>query len=149
MPSPRVAGRYAVDGAEGVMVDLGGIVHFVTRRAPDAAVLERAEAIFRAPREGGGFAGAEAYGVMFLHGGRMTPLVRVPAAGTTVWEGSCGSGTLAAAAAESVGTEGVFTRDYVQPSGVIRASVERRGGVVTAASIGGAVTLDELIEIDI
>ena len=149
MPPPRVASHCTVDGVEGAMVDLGGIVHFVTRRAPDASVLERAEKIFRAPRDQGGFAGAEAYGVIFLHEGRMIPLVRVPAAGTTVWEGSCGSGSLAAAAAESDGAaDGVFERDYIQPSGVVRATVERRGGVIAAAYIGGAVTLDEPIEIE-
>lgn len=150
MPLPRVAGRRVVDGVAGTMVDLDGIVHYVTRRAPDAAVMEKAEAIFNAPRAQGGFAGVEAYGVIFLHEGRMIPLVKVPAAGSLVWEGSCGSGSLAAAAAESADeVDGVFEREYVQPAGVVRATVERRGGVITAAYIGGSVTLDEPIEVEI
>nr|MCR5825428.1 hypothetical protein [Oscillospiraceae bacterium] len=149
-PLPRVAGRHTVDGVAGTMVDLGGIVHFVTHRAPDAAVLEHAETIFNAPRAQGGFAGVEAYGVIFLHEGRMIPLVKVPMAGTLVWEGSCGSGSLAAAAAESAGeVDGVFERDFVQPAGVVRATVERRGGVVTAAYIGGSVTLDEPVTVEV
>ena len=150
MPLPRVAGKAAVDGVEGTLVDLGGIVHFVTHRAPDAAVMDKAEPIINAPREQGGFAGVEAYGVIFLHDGRMTPLVKVPAAGSLVWEGSCGSGSLAAAAAESAEqTDGVFERDYVQPAGTVRATVERRGGKVTAAYIGGSVTLSEPMEVEI
>jgi len=150
MPLPRVAGKVTVDGVEGTLVDLGGIVHYVTHRQPDAAVMDKAEPIINAPREQGGFAGVEAYGVIFLHDGRMTPLVKVPAAGTLVWEGSCGSGSLAAAAAESAEqTDGVFERDYVQPAGTVRATVERRGGAVTAAYIGGSVTLDEPVEVEL
>ena len=45
----------------------------------------------------------EAYGVCFIEGERMTPLVKVPEAGTLVFEGSCGSGTLASAIALSRG----------------------------------------------
>jgi len=150
MPLPRVAGRITADGVEGTLVDLGGIVHFVTEREPDAAVLERIEPLVNAPRETGGFAGVEAYGVVFLHGGRMTPLVKVPAVGTLVWEGSCGSGSVAAAAAQSADrSDGVFERDYVQPAGTVRAAVERRNGAVTAAYIGGSVTLDEPVEVEI
>ena len=150
MPLPRVAGRRIAAGVEGTLVDLGGIVHFVTERQPDAAVMDEAEKLITAPREAGGFGGVEAYGVIFLHDGRMTPLVKVPAAGSLVWEGSCGSGSLAAAAAQSAElTDGVFERDYVQPAGTVRATVERSGGAVTAAYIGGSVTLDEPIELEI
>lgn len=142
MPLPCSVDRIAADGIEGTLVDLGGIVHFVTRRAPDAAILARLEPRICAPRREGGFAGA--YGVIFLHGGRMTPLVKVPAAGTLVWEGSCGSGSLAAAVAESLGGgDGHFVREYVQPAGTVRAELEWRGGAVSAAYIGGSVTLNE------
>lgn len=139
MPLPRSVRTLRVGGAEGVLVDLGGIVHFVTRRAPERSVLERLEPVVGALR-----AGVEAYGVVFLHEGRMIPLVKVPAAGSVVWEGSCGSGSLAAAAAESLGMRGgVFARDYVQPAGVIRAELTYRDGEPAAAFIGGSVTLDE------
>ena len=39
--------------------------------------------------------------------------------------------------------DGLFEHDYFQPAGVVRASVERRGGAVVSAAIGGPVTLDE------
>ena len=56
----------------------------------------------------------------------------------------CGSGTIACAVAESTGlADGLFEQDYFQPVGVVRASVERRGGAVVSAAIGGPVTLDE------
>ena len=44
-------------------------------------------------------------------------------------QGSCGSGTIACAVAESAGlADGLFEQDYFQPAGVVRASIERRGG---------------------
>ena len=91
----------------------------------------------------------DAYGVIFLDGTNLTPLVKVPAVNSLVWEGSCGSGSLAAAIAQSAGMDGVFERDYIQPAGTIRVTVERRGGEVTSAYIGGRVTLDEAIEVEI
>lgn len=148
MPLPRSFSALTADGVDGTLVDLGGIVHFVTRRAPDAAILDKVEPLINARREKGGFAGVEAYGVIFLHDGRMTPLVKVPAAGTLVWEGSCGSGSLAAAVAESRGTtDGVFAREYIQPAGAVRAELEWRRGEAAAAYIGGSVALDEPVTI--
>ena len=68
--------------------------------------------------------------------------MRVVATDTLVWEGSCGSGALAAAFAGSVSVrDGVFARDYVQPAGTIRAEVEKKDGAAVAARIGGAVTI--------
>ena len=73
----------------------------------------------------------------------MTPLVKVPAAGSLVWEGSCGSGSLAAAVAQSLDApDGPFVRSYVQPAGVVEAAVVRRDGEAASAWIGGPVSLD-------
>ena len=78
----------------------------------------------------------------------LTPLVKVVDTGTLVWEGSCGSGSVACAVAESEGiSDGLFEQDYLQPAGVIRASVVRKNGAVSAASIGGPVTLGAPLEI--
>ncbi len=150
MPLPGPSSKFSLYGTEGVLVDLGGIVHFVTRHEPDAAVLDELEGVLQTMRTSGGLARMNAYGVVFLHGGRMTPLVKVPAAGTLVWEGSCGSGSLAAAVAESLGTEdGAFAREYLQPAGTVRAEVEWKQGRVTAAYIGGGVTLGEPFDAEI
>lgn len=80
----------------------------------------------------------------------MTPLVKVPAANTLVWEGSCGSGSLACAVAQSQAmVNGEFARDYLQPAGVVRATAVRTNGAVTAAYIGGPVILDPPLDVEV
>lgn len=145
MPPPRLVRRVETRGVRVTLVHLGGIAHLVVEGvAPGEAFFAAAEPLFTA------FPGLDAYGVMFLADGRLTPLVKVPAVGSLVWEGSCGSGTLAAAVAQSVDAgDGVFARDYVQPAGVLRASVARRGGEVAEAGVGGTVTLGEAFFADV
>lgn len=145
MPLPRSVSRVEVDGHPGTLVDLGGIAHLVVEDVlPSLEFFDRAEPLF------GAFPEADAYGVVFLNGERMTPLVKVPAAGTLVWEGSCGSGSLAAAAAQSQNApDGPFVRTYVQPAGTVEASVIRQNGKVVSAWIGGPVTLDPPCQIEI
>lgn len=145
MPLPRDLRPVEVDGHSGTLVDLGGIAHLVVEDIPPSLeFFQRAEPLF------GDFPDADAYGVIFLDTakGTMTPLVKVPAADTLVWEGSCGSGSLAAAVAQSR-TDGPFVRAYVQPAGTVEASVVREGGEVVSAWIGGPVTLDPPREIEI
>lgn len=141
MPLPRAVRAAEVEGHAGTLVDLAGIAHLVIEGvAPSEDFFRAAEPLFSA------IEGLDAYGVIFLDrtSHRMTPLVKVVDTGTLVWEGSCGSGTIACAVAESTGlADGLFEQDYFQPAGVVRASVERRGGAVVSAAIGGPVTLDE------
>lgn len=147
MPLPRSVRPVRADGCPGVLVDLGGIAHFVVEdTAPSREFFDRAEPLFR------DIPGLEAYGVIFLDApkGTMTPLVKVPAADTLVWEGSCGSGSLAAAVAQSrTAPDGPFVRKYIQPAGTVEASVIRRDGEVVSAWIGGPVNLDPPCEIEI
>ena len=94
----------------------------------------------------------DAYGVMFLNNetGTMTPLVKVVEPDTLIWEGSCGSGSLASAVAQSRdAADGEFAKDFVQPAGIVRAGVLRENGKITAAFIGGPVGLGEPFEIEI
>lgn len=145
MPLPRSVRRAEAGGRTGTLVDLGGIAHFVAEDVPPSLeFFQKAEPLF------GHIPGLEAYGVIFLdsRAGTMTPLVKVPAAGTLVWEGSCGSGSLAAAAAQSR-EDGPFVRTYVQPAGAVEASVTRRNGEIVSARIGGPVTLDPPCQIEI
>lgn len=141
MPLPRAVRAAEVEGHTGTLVDLAGIAHLVIEGvAPSEDFFRAAEPLFSA------IEGLDAYGVIFLDrtSQRMTPLVKVVDTGTLIWEGSCGSGTIACAVAESTGlADGLFEQDYFQPAGVVRASVERRGGAVVSAAIGGPVTLDE------
>lgn len=142
MPLPRSVRRR--EGL-GTLVDLVGIAHFVVEDVPPSLdFFQRVEPLFQ------DIPGLDAYGVIFLDTakGAMTPLVKVPAAGTLVWEGSCGSGSLAAAAAQSQNApDGPFVRDYVQPAGTIQVTVVRRGGEMVSAYIGGSVSLDPPVEV--
>lgn len=141
MPLPRAVRAAEVEGHAGTLVGLAGIAHLVIEGvAPSEDFFRAAEPLFSA------IEGLDAYGVIFLDrtSHRMTPLVKVVDTGTLIWEGSCGSGTIACAVAESAGlADGLFEQDYFQPAGVVRASIERRGGAVVSAAIGGPVTLDE------
>lgn len=136
----------------GTLVHLGGIAHLVVRdTAPSREFFHRAEPAFV------GLAGLEAYGVVFLEcldaaagEERLTPLVKVPSVGTLFQEGSCGSGSLAAAVAESAEVrDGEFRRRYVQPAGALTASVVRRAGEVRSTFIEGPVSLDEPVEVEL
>ncbi len=146
MPLPLSVSQARVDGRDGVLVHLGGIAHLVVEdEEPSLEFFRKAESLFQ------GIRGLEAYGVVFLEParGNLTPLVKVPATGTLVWEGSCGSGSLAAAVAQSQGEDGEFSWEYIQPAGRVRATVVREAGAVAAAWIGGPVRLGEPMEVEI
>ena len=145
MPLPLYTKEAEVEGNGGVLVHLGGIAHLVAEGVePTLDFFEKVEPLLR------DIPGLDAYGVIFLNDGRMTPLVKVPAAGSLVWEGSCGSGTLAAAVAQSLGTsDGPFIRNYVQPAGTVQAGVVREDGRVTECWIGGPVSLGDPLEVEI
>lgn len=147
MPLPRFVRKIEADGHWGTLVDLGGIAHFVVEDVlPSLEFFQQAEPLFREIPD------LEAYGVIFLDGpkGVMTPLVKVPAAGALIWEGSCGSGSLAAAAAQSQNApDGLFVRSYVQPAGVVEATVFRRAGKALSAWIGGPAAIDPPTEMEI
>ena len=147
MPVPLWVKAVDVDGTAGSPVHLGGIAHLVVDGVvPSQEFFDKAEPLFQ------DLEGLDAYGVIFLDNakGTMTPLVKVPAANSLVWEGSCGSGSLAAAVAQSQNAgDGEFAKDYVQPAGVVRAGVVREKGAVVAAYIGGPVTLDAPVVVEI
>lgn len=147
MPLPREIRRETVAGHRGTLVHLGGIAHLVVEdAAPSQTFFAQAEPLFQTVR------GLDAYGVIFLdrEGGKITPLVKVPATNTLVWEGSCGSGTLAAAVAQSWDNpKGTFIQDYIQPAGMIQAVIVWENRQIMAAYIGGPVSLDLPIEIEL
>ena len=144
MPLPESVSERFVGDVRGTLVNLGGIALLVTEDTkPELSFFRQAESIFDE------FPGIEAYGVIFLEksGGHMYPLIRVPAADSLVWEGSCGSGSIACAVARSIGTEGVYAEKYIQPAGEIIAAVTRKGGRILNARIGGRVELEPMREI--
>lgn len=100
MPGPRSIddAPFTVtgDGRKPVIVRFDGIAHVILERpAPEGEKgRARAEALARSWCDA---IGTEAIGLLFFeqHALRLTPLVYVPAAGTTCWESACGSGTTA------------------------------------------------------
>ncbi len=147
MPVPVWVKTVTVGTTAGTLVHLGGIAHLVVEGVePSQEFFDRAEPLFR------DIPGLDAYGVIFLEPetGKMTPLVKVPAANTLVWEGSCGSGSLACAVAQSQTLpDGEFARDYIQPAGVVRATAVRKNGAVIKAYIGGPVSLDPPVDVEV
>ena len=137
MPLPLFTRPVDLPQLHGTLVHLGGIAHLVLPDTkPEENLLHLAKPLFRSYPE------LSAYGLVFQSGPYLTPLVRVPEAGTMVWEGSCGSGTVAAAIVESLHSpQERFTRDYIHPAGIIRATVCREGEELRWCKIGGEVLL--------
>ena len=148
MPLPQMVCRRTAGGVSGILVHLGGIAHFVVDDViPSETFFEQAEKeIFSE------MSGLDAYGVMFYDSasGKLIPLVKVPAANSLYWEGSCGSGSLATVIAQTEGApDWKYAMDLVQPAGTVRAEVERVGGRVTEAYIGGDVEFDPPMQIEV
>ncbi|MDU7338033.1 MAG: hypothetical protein E7L17_07960 [Clostridium sp.] len=85
-------------------------------------------------------ADASAYGIMFLNGEKMVPVVYVCETDSLIWESSCGSGSMAVGVflALQMG-EGTRRFTLQQPGGVIEASATVSNGKVTACRMGGPV----------
>ena len=142
MPLPLGMEQITALGRSVPVVRMEGIAHAVLLNAPPSG--ETAEAVLRAmPPE-------DAQGVLFVEGARMTPLVAVPAAGTRVWESSCGSGSVALAALLCEGRDdGIHTFSFDEPGGHLRVHVTLRGGRPARAVMGGSVTLGTEREIEL
>lgn len=90
---------------------------------------------------------SSAYGIMFLEGDRMTPVVYVCETDSLMWESSCGSGSMAVAALGAMTQiEGVCHRALQQPGGIIEAIARAQDGRVVQCSMGGPVGLSEEIK---
>ena len=148
MPLPRFVRPESAGGVQGILVHLGGIAHFVVSGVkPSVEFFEEAEKEIFAP-----MTELDAYGVMFRDqaSGKLTPLVKVPAANSLYWEGSCGSGSLATVIAETEGCpDGNYAKDLLQPAGTVRAEVVRQDGKVVQAFIGGDVIIDRPVEVEV
>jgi diaminopimelate epimerase len=91
-----------------------------------------------------------AVGVLFYQNGFMTPVVFVAETGTTVYEGSCASGTaaLGVVLAQDWG-DGLHRREIAQPRGTLTLGVEKRSQKIVRIQIGGDVALFPPMEIDL
>ena len=143
MPLPLCTEQITALGRRVPVVRMEGIAHAVLlNTTPSEAA---ADAVLRAmPQD-------DALGVLFAQGTRMTPLVAVPAAGTRVWESSCGSGSVALAVllAERAGHDGTCNFSFDEPGGRIGVCVTMCGGRAVRAVMGGSVTLGPEKEIEL
>ena len=124
------------------VVRMEGIAHAVLLHTPPSPAL--AQAVLQAmPSE-------DAQGVLFTTGKRMTPLVHVAATGTSVWESSCGSGSVALAWLLSRNLpDGRHAFSFEEPGGTLEVSIHVRSGRAVSAMMGGRVTLAAEREADV
>lgn len=129
------------------IVDMDGIIHVVVQdKAPTRENFDLIKKYINDKYD------PPAMGVMFFDTAtsRLTPVVYVKEVDTTYFEGSCGSGSTAVAAAfcqeERTGT---FSFALPQPAGTITASCEKAHGELKAIYIEGPVQLEEVREVDI
>lgn len=96
--------------------------------------------------------GMDAFGVMFIDEEKdlMSPIVYVRDVDTTYHEGSCASGTAAAAVAKSTG-EGDGNYEYIfrEPDGELKASVTKANGEVTDVRLGGIIEMTDILHVEI
>ena len=134
MPLPCALDRLRADGRDIPLVRMEGIDHaLLLNETPSPELAERVLAAM--PWQ-------DAQGVLFVQGGRMTPLVYVPATDTRVWESSCGSGTVALAwylARRFADGAHVFAFD--EPGGRLEARVAMAGGRAARIEMGGLVKM--------
>ena len=93
----------------------------------------------------------EAFGIMFLKGERLIPVVYVAGAGSLVYESSCGSGSLAAAwylGQKSV-RDGLSTYSFQEPGGIIRVDLRREKDGSISGRMGGELLLEKETEIEL
>ena len=143
------------DMSEVPVVDFGGILHLVLRGVPATkenfkVIKDCIMAKFIPP----------AMGVMFCDGEmkkegdslicQMTPVVYVKDVDTTYFEGSCGSGTTACAAAFGMKHgDGVHHFVFPQPAGTIESTAHISEGRIEKIFIEGKVELSPEMEVEI
>ena len=153
----RVDAIETADMSEVPVVDFGGIFHVVLCGVPATQeiftiIKDYIVAKFNPP----------AMGVMFCDGEmkkegdslicQMTPVVYVKDVETTYFEGSCGSGTTACAAAFGLRRgDGIHHFVFPQPAGIIESTAHISGGQIEKIFIEGKVELstEKEVEIDI
>lgn len=151
MPSPLSIGTLdntpiqKLNGS--AIVDLGGILHVIlTDVEPTLQIFNQIKdfilAEFNPP----------AIGAMFFdcEQNKLTPVVYVRDVDTTYFEGSCGSGSTAVAAAFCAEEKnGIFQFELQQPAGMIISTIEKAHGTIKNVWIQGPVSLSEIKEITI
>ena len=89
-----------------------------------------------------------AFGVMFVNGEKLIPVVYVAETDTVCCESSCGSGSLAAAWLMTRSQkDGFHSYNFEEPGGTIIVNIAKRQGRY-AGTVGGKLTLEEPVEME-
>ncbi len=140
------------------VVDLGGILHIIvespkTEGGSTEKQQTEMEQIFGKIRsEVYRTMDPPALGVMFWDSAekKLTPVVYVKEVETVYFEGSCGSGTTACAAAFSMGKpDGTYNWSIPQPAGIIDVTAEVKDGRAQAIYIDSQVNLGEIMTTEV
>lgn len=146
MPLPL--GKRMLETPEGAvypMIVFDGICHIIVEAAPQSAAFT--EMLMELAKKE---VSCDAYGIMFLEGEKMTPVVYVKETDSLIWESSCGSGSMGAAVYLAGKEEdGTYVYQFQQPGGIIEAVVQKKGGKTEACKMGGAVSISEEICVEI
>ncbi|MGO2480865.1 hypothetical protein [Glutamicibacter sp. BW77] len=123
------------------MVRYAVAVHLVIEcSAHDQALRERAE---QAAVQLGRSEAVSVVGVMLYDPvrGELAPLINVPALGSLVWEGSCGSGTASLGAYLAAKAQAPVSIAVRQPGGTMHVQADYERGKVTGLRVAGQVTI--------
>jgi len=132
-----------------VRLDFDGITHIVLFDIPaDQGIFEQIKTAIQEKYD------PPAIGVMFYDTktNEMTPVVYVRDVDTTYFEGSCGSGTTAAAIALTARREkpdGTYFYKIAQPAGTIASTVIKKEGRIEAVMIEGTVILSPVFSVEL
>ncbi|WMJ84238.1 hypothetical protein ACS3UN_08240 [Oscillospiraceae bacterium LTW-04] len=142
MPLPAGKGTIKFEGEEFDAIHFDGIIHIIVPGASRGQHF--VDGLFATAKSK---VDSSAYGIMFLDGDNMTPVVYVCETDSVVWESSCGSGSMAVAVLGAITQiNGVCHRALQQPGGIIEAVARAEGGRVVQCSMGGPVSLSKEIK---
>jgi diaminopimelate epimerase len=142
-PLPIRIDPYPFPGAPSgaAMVRYADAVHLVIEcSGRDAVLRERAE---QAAAQLGNSEDVSVVGVMLYDPvlGELAPLINVPALGSLVWEGSCGSGTASLGAYLAAKAQAPVSAAVRQPGGTMHVQADYGCGKVTGLRVTGQVAI--------
>ncbi|WP_210149943.1 hypothetical protein [Paeniglutamicibacter terrestris] len=142
-PLPLRIDPYPFPGATvgAAMVRYADAVHLVIEcSGSDAVLRKRAEQV---AAQLGISEGVSVIGVMLYNSvsGELAPLINVPALGSLVWEGSCGSGTAALGAYLAAKAQVPVSTAVRQPGGTMHVHADYGCGKVTELRVTGQVAI--------
>ena len=141
MPLPLGIDWLEIGGEKYPLVLCEGICHLLAMDIePDTKFVEAARSGLNAVQQG-------AWGIMFCRGQLLTPVVYVRSTDSTVWESSCGSGSVACAwyLAQQCGGAGQWR--FQEPGGEIITATRGENGHVLGCMMGGGVKVGPMEQV--